>query len=215
MRVDLHMHTRASFDCLCDPERVLAAARGRGVDRIAITDHNEIAAALALHERHPDAVIVGEEVKTAEGVDVIGLFLTELIPKGTPALETCRRIHDQGGIVYVPHPFVGGKGGGGAILDVIEEHVDAIEGFNARVHLQRLNDRAVSWAEARAIPLGAGSDAHTLREVGRAWVETGDFPMTPEGLLEALRRGSIHGRFSSWAVHGASTWAKIHKRLGL
>jgi predicted metal-dependent phosphoesterase TrpH len=215
MRVDMHMHTRASFDCLCDPDDVLAAARARDIDRICITDHNEIEAALRLHERHPDAVIVGEEVKTAEGVDVIGLFLREVIPKGTPAQETCDRIHDQGGIVYVPHPFVGGKGGGGSILPVIGEHVDAIEAFNARVHFERYNARAAEWGRAHDVPLGAGSDAHTLAEVGRAFVEVPAFAMQPAAFLDALRAGTVHGRFSSWAVHGASTWAKIHKRMGL
>lgn len=214
MRVDMHMHTRVSFDCLCRPDAVLAAARSRGIDRICITDHNEIDAALELSARHPDAVIVGEEVKTGEGVDVIGLFIRERIPKGTPALETCHRIHEQGGIVYVPHPFVGGKGGSGRILDVIGEHVDAIEAFNARAHLQRFNDAAVEWGRAHDVPLGAGSDAHTLAEVGRAWVEVPEFEMTPQAFLGALRRGTVHGTFSSWAVHGASTWAKIHKRIG-
>lgn len=214
MRVDMHMHTRVSFDCLSDPEAVLSAARSRGIDRICVTDHNEIEAALWLNARHPDAVIVGEEVKTAEGVDVIGLFVRELIPQGTPALETCERIHDQHGVVYVPHPFVGGKGGGGAILPLIEEHVDAIEAFNARVHLKRFNQRAVEWARPRGVPLGAGSDAHTLAEVGRAFVDVPPFEMQSKAFLDALRVGTVHGSFSSWAVHGASTWAKIHKRMG-
>ena len=215
MRVDMHMHTCVSFDCLCDPEAVLDAARSRGIDRICITDHNDIDAAVELNARHPDAVIVGEEVKTREGVDVIGLFIRERIPKRTPALETCERIHDQGGIVYVPHPFVGGKGGGGSILAVIGEHVDAIEAFNARVHLKRFNDAAVAWGREHDVPLGAGSDAHTLAEVGRAYVEVPAFEMQPQAFLAALRQGSVHGTFSSWAVHGASTWAKIHKRIGL
>ena len=215
MRVDMHMHTCFSFDCLCEPEAVLAAARGRGIDRICITDHNAIDAALELNAKYPDSVIVGEEVKTAEGVDVIGLFIRELIPKGTPALETCARIHEQGGIVYVPHPFVGGKGGGGSILKKIGEHVDAIEAFNARVHLHRFNAAAVAWGVEHDVALGAGSDAHTLAEVGRAYVETPDFEMEPRSFLAALRAGKVHGRFSSWAVHGASTWAKIHKRMGL
>lgn len=213
LRVDMHLHTSISFDCLCPPDHVLRAALDAGMDRICVTDHNEIEAAQWLARRHPQNVIVGEEVKTAEGVDVIGLFLQERIPKGTPALETCERIHEQGGIVYVPHPFVGGKGGGGAILPVIEAHVDAMEGFNARVHLQRLNDRAVAWAAERDLPLGAGSDAHTLAEVGRAHVEVPAFDATPQSLLHALRHGTLHGRFSSWAVHLSSTWAKIHKKL--
>jgi predicted metal-dependent phosphoesterase TrpH len=213
MRIDMHLHTRASFDCLSHPLAVLERARARGLHRICVTDHNEISAAVELHAAFPDEVIVGEEVKTAEGVDIIGLYLRECIPGGTPARETCRRIREQGGLVYVPHPFAGGKGGGGRILAEIADLVDAVEGFNARIHKPALNGMAVQWATERDLPVGAGSDAHTLAEVGRAWVELPAFPSTPEGLLAALRQGSVHGSLSSWAVHGASTWAKIRKRL--
>lgn len=212
IRLDMHVHTHASFDCLSDPEAVLAAASARGVDRICVTDHNEIAAALELAARHPGRVIVGEEVRTAEGVDVTGLFLRERIPRGTPARETCERIREQGGLVYVPHPFVGGKGGGGRILPLIEDLVDVVEGFNARIHFRRLNQRARAWAAERGLPLGAGSDAHTLGEVGRAHVEVPPFAMNPTSLLAALRQGRVHGCLSSWLVHLASTWAKFAPR---
>jgi predicted metal-dependent phosphoesterase TrpH len=213
MRMDMHLHTRASFDCLSDPHAVVQAALARGLDRICITDHNEISAAVELHAEHPDRIIVGEEVRTAEGVDIIGLFLMERIPKGTPARETCERIAEQGGIVYVPHPFAGGKGGGGRILSKIADLIHAVEGFNARIHNPALNARAAQWAAQRRLPLGAGSDAHTLMEVGRAYVELPAFDTTPASLLHALRQGRLHGRLSSHAVHIASTWAKARKWL--
>lgn len=213
VRVDMHLHTRRSFDCLCDPERVLATARSRGIDRICVTDHDEIAAALELRARHPEHVIVGEEVKTAERVDVIGLYLHERIPRGTPARETCLRIREQGGIVYIPHPFVGRKGAGERFLAGVEDLVDAVEGFNGRAHVARLNQRAVDWAEARGLPVGAGSDAHSLLEVGRTYVETPPFQDDAQAFLAALRRGRIHGQLSSWGVHLLSTWAKVRKRL--
>jgi len=213
MKIDMHLHTRASFDCLSDPHEVMRTARARGLDLICVTDHNEISAALELQAAYPAAVIVGEEVKTAEGVDIIGLFLQEKIPKATPARATCERIREQGGLVYVPHPFAGGKGGGGRILQQVEDLVDAFEGFNARIHDPALNARAIEWARARDLPLGAGSDAHTLRELGRAWVELPRFTLEPRAFLDALRQGSIHGTLSSHAVHAASTWAKLRKRL--
>jgi predicted metal-dependent phosphoesterase TrpH len=214
MRVDMHLHTRHSFDCLSDPEAVLARARAAGIDVICVTDHNELAGALALQARHPGHVIAGEEVKTAERVDIIGLFLREPIPKGTPALETCRRIRAQGGIVYVPHPFAGGKGGGGRILREIEGEVDAVEGFNGRIHDPRLNARAVAWAAERGLPVGAGSDAHTLGEVGGTWVEMPRCALEPAPFLAALRKARLHGTASSRAVHLASTFAKLRKRIG-
>jgi predicted metal-dependent phosphoesterase TrpH len=213
MRIDMHQHTSRSFDCLSDPDRVIEAARGAGLDRICITDHNEIATALLLRQRYPGFVIAGEEVKTAEGVDIIGLYIHELIPKGTPARETCARIRAQGGLVYVPHPFAPGKGGDGFILPIVEDLVDAVEGFNARLHHQSLNDRAVAWANERDLPIGAGSDAHTCAEVGRGTVEVPTFEDTPAGLLAALRLGRIHGITSSRLVHIASTYAKLHKKI--
>ena len=208
IRVDMHIHTRASFDSRNDPDAVVERAVEQGVDRVCITDHDELSEALVLAERHPGRVIPGEEVKTAERVDIIGLYLSEWIPGGTPARETCERIREQGGLVYVPHPFAGGKGGGGRILPEIEDLVDVVEGFNARLHDPSLNERAQAWARERALPVGAGSDAHTLGEVGRAWVELPEFSDTPS-FLRALARGTIHGRASSRLVHIASTVAKL------
>jgi hypothetical protein len=209
----MHTHTRRSADSLNDPEAVVRSALARGVDRVCITDHNEIAEALALKARFPAHIIVGEEVKTAEKVDIIGLYIAEHIPKGTPARETCERIRAQGGVVYVPHPYAPGKGGDGAILAVVEDLVDAVEGFNGRIHSPALNERAVAWARARGLPLGAGSDSHALFEVGRTYVEVPAFEDTPAGLLAALRQGTLHGFYSSRAVHLVSTWAKLRKTL--
>jgi len=209
VRMDLHIHTRISFDCRSDPGAVVARALEVGLGRICITDHNEVEAALELADRYPELVIPGEEVKTAEGVDITGLFLSEWIPKGTPARETCQRIRDQGGLVYVPHPFAGGKGGGGRILPEIEDLVDAVEGFNARLHDPALNDRAAEWGRTRGLPLGAGSDAHTLGEIGNAWVEVPEFDNDPRSFLAALGQGTVHGREASRLVHIASTVAKL------
>ena len=209
----MHLHTRRSFDCLNDPLALLAVARARGIDMICVTDHNQIRTALELKQRFPDQVIVGEEVKTAEGVDVIGLFVHTLIPKGTPARTTCELIHEQGGLVYVPHPFARGKGGSGKILDLIADEVDAVEGFNARLHDPALNERAVAWAVERGLPLGAGSDAHTLAEVGRGYVEVPHFEDDAPSFRRALAAGTITGRTSSRMVHVASTYAKLHKRF--
>jgi predicted metal-dependent phosphoesterase TrpH len=213
VRVDMHLHTSRSFDCLNDPVALLDAAAARGVQILCITDHNEISCALAMKQNFPDRIIVGEEVKTAEGVDLIGLFIHTHIPKSTPARKTCDLIHEQGGLVYVPHPFARGKGGGGRILDVIADQIDAIEGFNARLHDPRLNERAVAWARSRGLPLGAGSDAHTLIEVGRAHVELPRFQDDAQSFRAALQDATIHGETSSRLVHVASTYAKLQKRI--
>src|SRR5256885_1319973 len=103
-KVDTHSHTRLSKDSLNDPRRLVETAAAHGLGALCVTDHNGLANALAL-SRLPDLpipVIPSEEVKTREG-EIIGWFLSELIPKGLEPEETARRIRDQGGIVAVPH----------------------------------------------------------------------------------------------------------------
>lgn len=213
-RMDMHMHTHHSFDCLSAPERILAAARERGLDRIIITDHNQTAGALELQRLDPERVIVGEEVKTAEGFDVIGIFVRELIPKGTPARETCERIRGQGGVVYLPHPFDGSRSGGPELLASLGDLIDVVEVHNARCFPQSLNDRALAWAEDRGLLLGAGSDAHTISEIGRGYVEVPPFEPSREGMMTALAAGRIAGTVNTSPIFRlASAWAKVRKVL--
>ena len=215
LRVDLHCHTRISFDCLSHPRDVLRVAAERGIDRLAITDHNEIDSALELHAAAPDRVLVGEEVKTREGFDVIGLFLTELIPRRTPALETCERIRAQGGVVYIPHPFDTARSGAGEhLLAGLVHLVDVVEVHNSRCLLESFNSRAADWADRNGKLSGAGSDAHTLAEIGRGYVEVPPFEHERESFLAALRSGRVTGRGRSSAFcRAASTYAKLRKKL--
>jgi dephospho-CoA kinase len=213
MRLDLHMHTWGSWDCLSDPERILERALARGVERIALTDHNRLDVALRMAERYPDRIIAGEEVKTEEGIDVIGLYLTEEIPKGTRARDTVNRIRRQGGIAYLPHPYASGKGGGGRYADELAGLCEIVEVFNARLHPGRLNAPALELARRHGRLPGAGSDAHTVGEVAGAWVEVPRHPNTPDGLREALRHARVHGTMSPWWIHLASTWAKVRKKV--
>ena len=213
LRIDMHMHTQTSFDCLSDPRKVLAAASARGVQRIAITDHNRVTTALDMAEAFPDSVIPGEEVKTKEGIDVIGLYIQEEIPKGTPAAEVCRRVKDQGGLVYLPHPYARGKGGSGRYAEELAPQVDIIEVFNGRLHPGHLNVHGEELAARWSKPRGAGSDAHMLGEVAGAWVEVAQHPNEPAALLAALEHAEVRGVTTPWAVHLASTWAKVRKRL--
>lgn len=214
VRIDMHLHSWGSWDCLSDPEQVLEAARSRGVERVAITDHNALDVSLEMFDRFPDHVIPGEEVKTEEGIDVIGHYLRDVIPRGTSARETIRLTREQGGIPYLPHPFAGGKGGGGRFAEELAPLVDVVEAFNGRIHKPVQNQQAAELALRHGKLAGGGSDAHTLGEVGRVFVELPWHPNTPDALRAALPHGTVQGRSSSHLVHLASTWAKIRRRLG-
>lgn len=212
LHLDLHMHTHASHDCLSSPADVLARAEAVGLDRIAITDHDQIDGAFEARDLAPETVIVGEEVRTAEGLDVIGLFLEERIEPGGSFREVAAAVREQGGVVYLPHPFDDRRGADEAFFEDRVDCVDAVEGFNARIHDPGRNRRAREWAERHGLPTGAGSDAHLLAEIGRGRVVVPPFD-DPPSFLAALAAGRIRGRASGRWVHLGSTWARVRKLL--
>jgi len=214
LRIDLHLHTRGSWDSLSDPEAILKRAKALGIGRVAITDHDRLGVALEMAACYPERVIPGEEIRTWEGFDLIGLYLQEEIPRGTPAAECCRRIRAQGGLVYLPHPYAPGKGGGGRAAESIAPEVDIVEAFNARLLRPEQNRRAVALAQRHGLARGAGSDAHTVREIGNAWVEVDPHPNEPRALLEALRSATVHGRRAHPWVFLGSNWAKVRGWIG-
>jgi predicted metal-dependent phosphoesterase TrpH/glycosyltransferase involved in cell wall biosynthesis len=192
--VDLHMHTDHSYDCATPVEVLLAEARARGLGAIAVTDHNEISGALEARRKAQGTglkVIVGEEVKTAEQGEVIGLFIEELIPRGLTLQETIARIKAQGGIVYVPHPFdrLHSVPDYKHLLEVLDD-VDALEVFNPRVAISEFNEEALRFAAKYRIPAGAGSDAHVPQGLGSVRIRMRDFRGADE-FLESLRDADI------------------------
>ncbi len=138
-----------------------------GLNCVAITDHNTIQGAIAVKDLAPFTVIVGEEISTAGG-DLVGLFLEEEVPSGLTALETVRRIKDQGGLVSIPHPFDRLRSSviSPEALEDILPHTDIIEVFNARNISKKADDRALELARTHGVAGTAVSDAHTLMELG-------------------------------------------------
>ena len=192
--VDLHMHTDHSWDCATPVEHLLATARDRGLGAIAITDHNEVSGALDAARKAHDygvKVIVAEEVKTAEQGEVIGLFIEEKIPRGMSMAETIAAIRDQGGLVYVPHPFdrLHSVPDYEHLLDIVEE-IDILEVFNPRVALTAFNEEAERFATKYRIVPWAGSDSHVAQGLGSVMIRVHDFD-GPGEFLEAMRSADI------------------------
>jgi predicted metal-dependent phosphoesterase TrpH/glycosyltransferase involved in cell wall biosynthesis len=190
--VDLHMHTDHSYDCATPVEVLLTEARARGLGAIAVTDHNEVSGAHAARaQAHGIGVIVGEEVKTADQGEVIGLFIEDKIPRGMTLQETIAEIKRQGGLVYVPHPFdrLHSVPDYEHLLDVLDD-VDAIEVFNPRVAISEFNDEAARFAAKYRIPAGAGSDAHVPQGLGSVRIRMREFD-GPDEFLESLRDADI------------------------
>jgi predicted metal-dependent phosphoesterase TrpH len=221
--VDLHCHTARSFDSLSDPVKVARAAAQRGITHLAITDHDRIDGALEAREHAPEGltVIVGEEVRTADG-DIVALWIDRPVPPGLPAAETIDRIHAQGGLAGVPHPFDRFRGSaardGVARLESLAPLVDYVEAFNARVPYGAANERAAAFAREHHLPGVAVSDAHTLMEVGVAYtVLEGPIATSADlrrALADTISRGPaalVTGR-ASYLVRGFMPVAKLVQR---
>ena len=198
--VDLHMHTDHSGDCATPVDVLLATARDQGLGAIAVTDHNVISGAFEAAEkaeRYGVKVIVAEEVKTAHQGEVIGLFLSELIPRGLTLEETVAEIKRQGGVVYVPHPFdrMHSVPDYEHLLTILDD-VDAIEIYNPRVAIGAFNEEAERFAAKYRVLAAAGSDSHVAQGLGSVRVRMPDFD-GPEEFVEALRSAEIVTKPSS------------------
>jgi len=194
VRVDLHSHTMWSGDSTTTPDEIERAVVESGIDVLCITDHNAIAGAVELAGRLPCRVVVGEEMRTSSG-ELIGLFLTDRVSMGQPADDTARAIREQGGIVYVPHPFdpMRGNLAEQALVRLADDGlIDAVEVLNAKTSLDSLNRRAVEFADAHGLLRGGGSDAHVPDAIGAAFVEMPDFD-GPVEFLASLSRGRVVG----------------------
>ena len=213
IKADLHIHTCYSADCLTPLERIVERCLEQGIDCIAVADHNTIAGALRLREIAPFKVIIAEEVLTVVG-EIMGLFLSEKVARGLSARETISKIRSQGGLVAIPHPFGRSLPWHPSVLTSAEilSQVDIIEAFNSRTPFSGSIRRAAMLAKEQGKPASAGSDAHTLGEIGRAYVEMPEFD-GPDDFLKSLAQGQIFGRKSSYLPHFASAWAKIRKRM--
>ena len=194
VRTDFHSHTMWSGDSTTTVDEFSEYVAASGIDVICVTDHSAIDGALRLQQKLDCRVIVGEEMRTHAG-ELIGLFLTERVPQGLPPVETAKRIRDQGGLVYVPHPFDELRSN--LRTDVLDELVaaglvDGIEVMNAKTSLRSLNKRASDYAAAHDLAIGAGSDAHVPEALGAAYLEMPDFD-TPEQFLAGMRQGRVAG----------------------
>ena len=206
---DLHMHTSWSHDCSIEVDELLDHAEAERLGAIAITDHNVFGGALEALElaRGRDLVVIpGEEIKTDGQGEVIGLFLEEEIPRGLPFADTVAAIKEQGGVVYVPHPF--------DRLHSIPEpatlrrhlrDVDVLEVYNARLLFEGYNDEALRFASKYNLLMGAGSDAHVLQGVGTGAVRMRAFD-GPEEFLLSLRTAQVLRRPKSLVYLQGLKW---------
>jgi predicted metal-dependent phosphoesterase TrpH len=180
---------------------------------VAIADHGTVEGALILKKKAPFSVIVAEEILTTDG-EIMGMFLQETIPSGITVSEAISRIRAQNGLICVPHPFDMFRQSalGRKVLKKIVSQVDIIEVFNARILPFQNQNNTATFAEKNSLSKSAGSDSHTLPEIGNAYVEMPEFS-GKDDFLKALAQGKIFGHKTNPLVHFASLKNRITKRF--
>lgn len=204
IRIDCHCHTCASWDSLIDYPQFIADVQNTTLDGVVICDHNTLDGAKALQDLSPPfRVIPGMEINTMEG-ELLGFFLHEVVPAGLSLPESIQCIHEQGGLVVIPHPFAPH-----ALhrvrtprLLAIAHLVDALEGINARNEAQNPDDQAVELAARLGKPVTAGSDVHMPGRVGSAYLEIEPFSDAADFLAKLPAARTV-------LVRRASTWKNL------
>jgi predicted metal-dependent phosphoesterase TrpH len=214
IKADLHIHTEYSMDCNMSLQEIVNRCLKVGINCLGIADHNRLEGALRMKEMAPFFIVPGEEILTTEG-EVIGFFLSREIPSKLSMKETMAEIKAQNGLVCIPHPYDKLRFSlfkDQVFEDIIRE-VDIIEAFNARSLSRASSTRAWQLARKYGKLASAGSDAHTIPEIGNAYVEMPDFKNKDE-FLASLAKGKISGSKSNPAARVVSTWNRL-KKTGL
>jgi hypothetical protein len=198
LKIDLHVHTNYSYDSVITPEELMFYAKKRGLDGVAITDHDRLDGALKIAERADFFIIPGTEITSSEG-HIVALNVENPISKGLDAGETVDEIHRAGGLAVACHPATLYKGSLGMHT---REKFDAVEVINASAFPFNLSvKRAKRLASELQASEVAGTDAHYGPEIGYAYTMI-EAEQTVDGVMEAIHKGLCQpfGRAIPWRL---------------
>lgn len=210
LKLDLHVHTCYSCDAMTTLEEVLTYSKKRGLDGVAITDHDTIEGALKLAKKNELIVIPGIEVTTIQG-HVLALNITRPIPSGLSIYQTIQLIHNAGGIAVAAHPagfYKRLKGRVASNFDAIEAVNSSTFPFFVATYLSR------KLALRLNLPQTAGSDAHYAPEIGFAYTMVNADQEVDE-IVQAIKKGAIvpFGKPIPWKLRFKRWMLNLKKKL--
>jgi predicted metal-dependent phosphoesterase TrpH len=185
VKVDLHVHTMYSKDSIITPKELVYYAKKAGLNAVAVTDHNQVEGARKIAEETSFLIIPGTEVSSLHG-HIVGLNVSEHIPRDLSADETVDRIHAAGGVAIACHPYALFKG---SIGKHVTAKFDAVETINASSFpFGSTSKKSSELADRLKLPKVAGTDAHYGPVIGRAFTVI-DAEPNVEALLKAIVKG--------------------------
>jgi predicted metal-dependent phosphoesterase TrpH len=198
LKLDLHVHSHYSYDSLIKEKEITFYVKKRGLDGVAIVDHDRFDGAFKVAKETDVLVVPGMEV-TSSGGHIIALNVQEAIPRALGPEETVDKIHDAGGLAVACHPVTFFKG---SLRKDVNAKFDAVEVINASAvpfnysvkHSRRLAER-LGAAQV------AGTDAHYAPEIGYAYTLV-DAEPNVENVVKAISKRQCMpvGRAIPWTL---------------
>jgi predicted metal-dependent phosphoesterase TrpH len=183
LKIDFHVHSYYSKDSTITLEQVVCFAKKRGLDGVAITDHNTVEGALKLRTKKL-LVIPGIEVSTLQG-HLLGINVNTPIPAKLSMTETIQKIHDAGGVAIAAHPTAFYKSPATRKVTCY----DAVEVMNAASFpFPVLTHYSKKFAQKHNLPQTGGSDSHYAPEIGSAYTVV-DAGSNVDDIAQAIIRG--------------------------
>ena len=196
LKFDPHIHSSYSYDCNSEISDILKTARVKKLDVIAISDHDTVEGSkIAIKEskKYDDLLVIPSmEVSSSKG-HILALGVEEIIEKNLSPVDTIEKIHENGGLAIIPHPFNFYRSGLFSKTNPNLLNFDAIEVLNAKFFVGYTNNKAKKYAIQHKIPPMGASDSHILDTIGACYSEVNcNFDI--ESILKAIKKNNVNAK---------------------
>jgi len=201
LKLDLHIHSQYSGDGIGSPKQIIKVLQKKGLQGMAITDHNNVEGSIKAIKIAPKDFIVipGQEISTLEG-HIVALGIKNSIDRELSIEETVERIIELGGIPIVVHLFRNMSGIKKNNLQKIHKKLSAIEVFNS-CSVPKSNLKSAKVAKEFNLGGTGGSDSHIPEYVGYGYtlIDTTDYRL--DSVLSLINKKKTWGEGETLPLH--------------
>jgi predicted metal-dependent phosphoesterase TrpH len=193
IKLDLHIHSQYSEDAIGSPKDIIKSLKKKGLQGMAITDHNTVEGGLkAVKIASKDFIVIpGIELSTADG-HMLALNVEKNIARNLSIQETVEKILDQGGTPIVPHLFRNMSGIKKEKLKTIHQKINTIEVFNA-CSMPKTNLKIAKIAKEFNLGGTGGSDSHDPAYAGYAYTVIDTTDINADTILSEINKKKTWG----------------------